>query len=767
MIFRSLQRRIVVVFVGLLTLVMALILALVSGSNEQIITTETQRELVAGQRVFTLLTEQNQRQLEMAAGVLAADFAFREAIATQDELTVRSVIRNHGLRIGAQVMMVINPQGLLITDTQRETQRNNFPFPDLLSSAESVGKSAGFRELEGGQLYQFVLVPVHAPKLIAWVAMGFLVNDPWAHDLSLVTGLELSVIRQDAAGTAVLASSFDAAQRAELHEALNQMPAAIPLAQTIGAEHYQTVQVSLGQPISVVLQRSVEQVEAPFRTLQRVLWAIVLAGMAVFSAGGLMLAQRIVRPVNELSAAARRIETGDYQDTMPVMPDDELGQLAVSFDHMREKVASREQRIRKLAYEDQLTGLPNRIRFLEAFEQLPGNSRGAIALLNLDRFAMINSALGHPIGDRLLGEIGPRFQLILSGSDLVARLWGDEFAFLLPGADHAAAAKFASTALATLRHPVTIDGQRLDVSGSVGIALFPRDGLDGPTLLRRAESAMHAAKKRRNSVTFADETGADPPPAQLSLIGEMREAMERQEFVLYYQPKLDLASRKIMGAEALIRWRHPKLGLVSPASFIPFAEQTGFIREITPWILEAVCAQTAQWRKNGLALVASVNFSTRDLLDPGLVEFVSKLIAKHGLPADAICIEITESALMDDPELALSHLHSLAALGFKLSIDDYGVGQASLAYLKTLPVHELKIDQTFVRAIADSPRNGAIVRSTIMLCHELGLKVVAEGAETASDLDWLIGNDCDTVQGYVIARPMPADELQGWIAARA
>jgi EAL domain-containing protein (putative c-di-GMP-specific phosphodiesterase class I) len=259
--------------------------------------------------------------------------------------------------------------------------------------------------------------------------------------------------------------------------------------------------------------------------------------------------------------------------------------------------------------------------------------------------------------------------------------------------------------------------------------------------------------------------GAPPAHEQLSLIGEMREALVRNEFLLYYQPKLDLHSQKIVAAEALIRWRHPQRGLVPPLQFIPFAEQTGFIREITPWVLETVAAQTMQWRKDGLCIVPSINFSARDLLNPGLVEHMRGVLASYGLPADGLCIEITESALMEDPELALTHLCALAELGVKLSIDDYGVGQSSLAYLKTLPVHELKIDQTFVRSIADSPKNAAIVRSTISLCHELGLTVVAEGVETAEDLDWLVRNACDTAQGYGLARPMPAQDLPAWIAA--
>ncbi len=763
---RSLQRRIVFVFVGLLALVMALILLLVTGSNERIVAAETQSELAAGSRVFTLLIDQNRRQLETAATVLAADFAFREAIATQDRPTMRSVIRNHGLRIGAEVMMVISPQGQLIAETQPEFREpRRFPFPDLLSAAMSEGKSNGFREMADGTLHQFVLVPILAPKLIAWVAMGFLVDDPWAQGLSEMTGLAVSVIRRGGAEPHVLASSFDASRRGALADALRQFPQEIPPALSIGGEHYQTVQLPLGQGASAVLQRSIEQAQAPFQTLQRVLWAIVLVGTAVFAVGSVMLARRIVRPVNELAEAARRIEAGDYAEPVPILPPDEIGHLALSFDRMREKVASREQKILKLAYEDTLTGLPNRTRFLETFDQLPHGSQGAVVVLNLDRFALINSALGHLVGDRLLNAISPRFRPVLPADGLVARLWGDEFVFLLPGAERASATQFGKAVLAILQEPVTLDGQRLDVGGSLGIALCPGDGVAGVTLLQRAQSAMYTAKRRQSGVAFASEMGDPPAHEQLSLIGEMREALVRNEFLLYYQPKLDLHSRKIVSAEALIRWRHPQRGLVPPLQFIPFAEQTGFIREITPWVLETVAAQTMQWRKDGLCMVPSINFSARDLLNPGLVDHMRGVLASYGLPADGLCIEITESALMEDPELALAHLCALAELGVKLSIDDYGVGQSSLAYLKTLPVHELKIDQTFVRSIADSPKNAAIVRSTISLCHELGLKVVAEGVETAEDLDWLVRNACDTVQGYGLARPMPAQDLPAWIAA--
>lgn len=764
--FRSLQYRIVFVFVGLLVLVMALLLTLVTRTNARIVAAEVESDLATGAQLFSRLVEQNQRQLETAATVLAADFAFREAIATQDRPTIRSVIRNHGLRIGAQVMMVIHPDGRLIADTQeRRSPSGAHPFPDLLSAAESAGKSSGFRQMPDGRFYQIVLVPIHAPKLIAWVAMGFLVDDNWIRDLAGMAGLDVSVIRRDAHGPAVLASSLDEDERSALSMTLNDLSGDMSGELRIGDQHYQAVHRPLGKDTVVVLLRSVEQAKAPFLDLQNALWTIVLASVAAFAFGSIILARRIVRPVNELAGAARRIEAGNYAEPVPRMSSDEIGQLATSFEHMRERVADREQKILKLAYEDGLTGLPNRTRFIEEFNRLPEGGHGAVIVMDLDRFAPINNALGHPVGDRLLNEVGLRLSRFQSAANLVCRLWGDEFVFLLRDADRTAATRFAELLAAALRDPFILDGQRLDVDASLGIALYPDNGRDAATLQRRAELAMDAAKRLRRGMAFAAEAGKEPPHEQLSLIGEMREAMTRQEFVLYYQPKLDLASGHITEVEALIRWRHPQRGLVPPGSFIPFAEKTGFIRELTPWVLETAAAQVARWNAQGIHLVPAVNLSALDLLNPKLIDQVRRLIDAHGLAANALCLEITESALMEDPELALIHLRQLAALGLKLAIDDYGVGQASLAYLQTLPVHELKIDASFIRAVAETPKNAAIVRSTIVMCHALGLSVVGEGAETKDDLAWLAANQCDLAQGYGIARPMPAEELPGWLAS--
>lgn len=768
MIFRSLRHRISALFVGLLVLVMTLILVLVARSNEHIVADEMGRELAAGSHVFTQLVGQNQRQLETAATLLASDFGFREAIATQDRPTIRSVLRNHGQRIGAKVMMAVNPDGQVIAETQHtDAASRPFPFPDMLAAAELSGTNADFKAMKDGHLYQIVLVPILAPKLIAWVAMGFPVDDGWVRDLSSATGLAISVVHLNRPDAMVVASSLDSTLRTALPATLGPWLRKGTGQQTLllGGERYQTLLLPLGKEASIILQRSLDQAEAPFRSMQTALYIITLGGIAVFVFGSILFARRIAGPVNQLATVAHRIEAGDYTQPVPSFPPDEIGQLAASFELMREGIASRENKILKLAYEDALTGLPNRTYFLEAFELLPKNAPAAIAVLDLDRFSLINNALGHPVGDRILAEVGARLARLGTGPALVVRLWGDEFAFLLEGTDQTAAKTFAELLLGILRTPISLEGQQLDVGGSLGVALYPQDGGDATTLLRRAELAMYAAKRKHSGFAFAAEVNGDPPHEQLSLLGEMRDALARQEFVIYYQPKLNLASNQITGAEALLRWQHPKRGLVQPMDFIPFAEQTGFIREITPWLLEQVASQAAQWRREGLFITPSINLSALDLLNPGLVGQMRHLIDLHHLPPDELCLEITESALMDDPEQALANLSELAGLGLKLSIDDYGTGQASLAYLKTLPVHELKIDQAFIRHVTESAKDAAIVQSTILLSHALGLTVVAEGAETPADLAWLRSNGCDIGQGYGIARPMPAGQLPAWISA--
>lgn len=761
----TLERRIAVVFVGLAVLVMLLILLLVQRSGERIVAVESQRQLAAGQTSFEALVDQNQRQLELAATVLSRDFSFREAIATQDRPTMISVLQNHGLRIGARAMMAVALDGRVIADIQQQQEPGaRFAFSALLAAAESQGRASDIVRMADGRVYQVVVVPILAPARIAWIVMGFPVDHEWAGGLARSSGLDVSLL--DSTNARILASSLPETRHAALVQAMAG-GMGVPREVTLDGDHYQGVALPLGQQARVILLHSLEKSEAVFRELEQSVLITASGGIALLVFGSLWLARHIAGPINALAATARHIEAGDYSRPVAVTSKDEIGQLAASFESMRRGIAAREIKITRLAYEDALTGLPNRVRIEERLASLGATEECALMVLDLDRFASINDALGHPVGDQLLRQVGMRLSQQLPPRSMLARLWGDEFAFLLEGMERSAVQDFAEALRVALLAPMEIEGQRLDVNGSLGIAFYPADGADLNALLQRAELAMYEAKRRQCGFMLAQEVGPGPLPEHLSLIGEMRDALDKREFILHYQPKLDLASGRATGAEALLRWQHPERGLVPPGRFIPFAERTGFIREITPWLLGEVAAQAAAWRAQGLDLVVSANLSARDLLDPGLVVRVRDLVVSHDLPPAALCLEITESALMEDPALAQSHLQQLADFGVKLSIDDYGAGQASLAYVKSLPVHELKIDQSFIRMLAESPKDVAIVHSTIALGHALGLLVVAEGIETEADLAWLRENGCDVGQGYFIARPMAAAALGEWIAGQA
>ncbi|MDP9123921.1 MAG: GGDEF domain-containing phosphodiesterase, partial [Pseudomonadota bacterium] len=313
-----------------------------------------------------------------------------------------------------------------------------------------------------------------------------------------------------------------------------------------------------------------------------------------------------------------------------------------------------------------------------------------------------------------------------------------------------------------LEQPLVIGEHKVDMGAGIGIACWPQHADDDDTLLVRAEMAMYAAKQRSNGpVTY--DPAIDATSAQtLTLISELRQAVDRNELRLYLQPKLALDDRRVVGAEALVRWQHPQRGLVPPAHFIPFAEQTGFIRILTMWVFEEAARHWQTLADEGLQLRLSVNLSTRDLLDLDLPQKFASLLARHGVPAAAFCLEITESAIMDDPQRALATLDALSAMGFKLSIDDFGTGYSSLAYLKRLPVDELKIDQSFVRNMQSDRDDEMIVRSTIDLAHNLGIMVVAEGVETAAAWNLLRDLKCDQAQGYHMGRPMPVTEFSAW-----
>jgi diguanylate cyclase (GGDEF)-like protein len=443
--------------------------------------------------------------------------------------------------------------------------------------------------------------------------------------------------------------------------------------------------------------------------------------------------------------------------------------LAYGIANLRTRIQHREAlaTIAHLAFYDPLTGLPNRTLLLDLLQKAIQNAEQqhrALALLHLEigHFHEINKVLGYRAGDQLLQALGQRLARTVKEEELLARVGEAEFALLLPhgGADYAI--KVAHRLMTALQEPVEMAGLMLDPRAAIGIALYPDHATDAEALLRRANTAMHEAKPGRRRCALYMGGQEQEFTRRLSLMGDLRRAIAHNELLLYCQPKIHMASRRVYGVEVLVRWQHPVHGMLSTIEFIKLAEQAGLITPLTHWMLNVAFSQRHAWHEAGLELALCINLSAHDLYDPGLVDHLQGLFSTWGIAPELIQLELTESALMEDPDEALKTLTLLKQLGVVLFIDDFGTGYSSLGYLQKLPVNGIKIDQSFVTPMATSHDSAAIVRSIIELGHNLELEVVAEGVESQAVWDCLAALGCDVAQGYLISMPMPAEQFRNW-----
>ncbi|MGH8892942.1 MAG: putative bifunctional diguanylate cyclase/phosphodiesterase [Actinomycetes bacterium] len=441
--------------------------------------------------------------------------------------------------------------------------------------------------------------------------------------------------------------------------------------------------------------------------------------------------------------------------------------VALANSGLVERVRTAARETEHLALHDPLTGLPNRLHFQQRLERrLRTAASAAVLLMDIDRFKEVNDTLGHDAGDRLVHQVARRLQAVESDETTVARLGGDEFAVLLGGEDVHVEGMVARITR-DMSRPFELGEVTLDVTASIGIAVAPRDGSSAALLLRRAEVAMYDAKSGLSGGVSRYSPDRDPYSSRrLSLIGDLARALEDGTLELHYQPQADPATGQVAGVEALLRWQHPLWGAVPPDEFIPLAEHTGLIRPLTQFVVETAVRQCVAWRDAGTPVLMAVNVSMRNLLEPELADTVARTLVQAGLPARLLKLEVTESAIVAEPERALQALERLVDLGLSISVDDFGTGYSSLTRLRSLPVQEVKVDRTFVRDLADQDDDLAIVRAVISLGHDLGLRVVAEGVE--DERSWRILQDlgCDLVQGYYLARPMPVDAMTDWLRER-
>ncbi len=442
-----------------------------------------------------------------------------------------------------------------------------------------------------------------------------------------------------------------------------------------------------------------------------------------------------------------------------------------SFSDISDRKAS-EERIFHLAHHDTLTGLLNRFSLNERLQQAVAqakrnNEKLAVMFIDMDRFKVINDTLGHHVGDALLVEVAERLRASVRDSDIVARLGGDEFVVVLTSVDTGSLiTTIAQKIVHNLATPYQVLDHELRTSPSVGIASFPEDGNQASVLMKYADAAMYHVKAQgRNNFQFFSAEMSAAAHEGMELERDLRLALDKGELTLHYQPKIEAEDGRVSGIEALIRWNHPARGLVSPNLFIPIAEQIGMVSMLGDWVLDEACRQLALWRNSGLRLKMAVNLSALQLRDPKLVMTLQQLMERHSISNDELELEVTETAAMTNAEHAIALMQAISARGISLAIDDFGTGYSSLAYLKSFPIQTLKLDRTFVRDIGEDENGTAICKATISLAHSLGLKVVAEGVETALQKEFLVRHHCNTLQGNLFSPPLPADEITKYLQA--
>lgn len=731
------------------------------------------RALDIDENVWHRLLEQNAERLRQGSALLATDFGFRSAVNTGDQETVQSVLENHGSRIGATVTALVDPQWVVRAVSASQGAGTFQGALATVLPALATQPQNSQVAVVGGIAYQFVMVPMKAPVVVGWVLMGFPIDQRLAEDMRQLLSVHVALLVKGADGAMSIPVNTLPLDALEL---LRQQP--LPITELSTASGTLLARssplASLNGGVQALILRSVDDVIAPYRQLQVLLGSITVVGVMLFTLGSGLMARYVGTLLDSLLKGTKRLSRGEYGVPMAhTNRRDELGKFARSFDSMRQDIAKHQGEILHLAYWDRLTGLPNRERFREAVQAaIAANTASAVPLavitLDLDRFKHVNDVLGYAFGDLLLQAVAERLRLqVRHPSDMVARLGGNEFAVLLYSNTAEAALDVAQRIAQSFETPLAFEEQTVDLSAGIGIACWPTDASDADTLLSRSEIAMYVAKRKLDGPLLYSPAFDSTSSQTLSLLTELRRAVDHHELRLYLQPKVSLNGKAGMAAEALVRWQHPTRGLVPPMEFIPFAEQTGFVRQLTLWMFEEASRLLADPRTQNMALRISVNLSTRDLLDPDLSTRLGTTLTRHGLSAQSFCLEITESAIMDDPHRAEAMLNRLSEQGFKLSIDDFGTGYSSLAYLKRLPVNELKIDKSFVMGMEADEDDAKIVKSTIDLAHNLGLTVVAEGVENAAILEQLRALTCDEAQGYHLSRPMAIDAFLAWAIAQS
>ena len=691
-------------------------------------------EMTASGAVYSQIWASRSDQLRQGAAVLAQDYGFREAVATNDEATVRSALDNLRNRQGVDAALVLGADGHA---TSAGLTLDDATLDKLFGGLDGRGVESGVLTING-QAHQVVAAPVMAPVLIGWVVFAERLDAGQMRNLESLSAIPLS------ASVITGAEAREAGVEVDTMTVRTAEGPSMRLARTLPT-------FDEASPAALVLTYPLSRALKPYEPLFLSLGIIGLCGIALLMGGTWLLSLSLTRPISALDDAVHGLQRGEYVEA-PVTSSDEIGRLASSFNAMVGDLRDREARLTHMALHDQETGLPNRLALERQAAALPG---GWVVLFGIERFEVVRNAIGYDSMARLIGVLGRRIGG-LADDVPVARVGAGVLGLVVEAGSADEAVALAGRLAQAAQEPITVDGAPVDISLTAGVADRGRAGSDLASPVDRAAIALDQARAVRHPVAAFDPAIYGDPAGNLSLISELMTALHAGEVTLAYQPKHDFRAERVTGVEALMRWTHPRRGFVSPDLFIGMAEETGHIRPLTEWAIGRAIEDQRTLAAAGHDLQMSVNISGRLLSDEAFADIAVAAVTDSGA---RLCFEITETAVMTNPEIALRIVDRFADAGIAVSLDDYGSGLSSLAYLKQIRADELKIDKAFILGLDQSARDGLLVKSTIDLAHGLGLKVTAEGVETPTALALLRGMGCDMAQGYLIGRPVSLDAL--------
>lgn len=710
--------------------------------------------------VFDQYSQTKAGLLKTAAQVLTADFGFKQAVATRDEATIASVLENHGNRIQADLMVITDREGAVIS-TNLPAQL--IPSSDITQPLVKASGNPVFVAIKQ-RLFQVVALPVKAPRTIAFAIIGFEITPDVTRELKKLTDLEISFYSFD---TLLVSSLTSNAQALEATLQLQQHRWGV-WQRPIFANTRRNIEAGGTAGLSVLLSDNLIPI---YDNFDRLVYTTILITSVVVALGlmaSALLASSLTVPLARLVQSVNQFARGDYSAQIQApRASSEIQALVTAFRNMGGEIREREKHILYQAQHDLLTGLMNRDTLLAMIDKATKSHRHFYLMAtHLRDLKGINDNLGFEVGDSCIQEIVHRLQSYFKNINAVhGRLEGDIFLSLVVCEADRDLRSDLMPLLGELQTPVAIHSLNFNLLVNLGICRFPEGGNDGKTLIRRTLIALEAARKESVAIRFYQQGEDEAHLERLAIVEDLKSALQQDDgqLTMHYQPKQNLRNGHIEKLEALIRWQRPAAGFVPPDLFIELAERAGLIIELTQWVLNTVLAQLAQWHQRGIKIQVAINISAQDLNHP---EFLSRLLATvthYDVPSRYVTLELTERDLMSDEEQGIAIMNELRQKGFTLSVDDYGIGQSSLGKLKQLPVHELKIDKSFILKLDQSRTDQMIVRSTIELGHNLGFSVVAEGVENQASRELLRDMGCDYIQGYFLSKPQSADNITEWI----